>query len=132
MAWYKPKDVIKKTRKYVSGALDSAKDYVSDALDSAKDHGVDIRRVARAFATGGLSEIGKGLRHYADKLVPDYSDLGGDIQIKYPSSDDSSVDAAKQAEINRRKKALGRAAMILTTGKTLGQANVRKQTLLGA
>lgn len=125
MAWWRPRDVIKKTRKYVN-----------DALDSAKDHGVDIKRVAMAFATGGYSEIGKGIGHYAGKLVPDYSDLNGEIDIKYPSikypsSDDSSIDAAKQAEIARRKKALGRAAMILTTGKTLGQANVQKQTLLG-
>lgn len=118
--WYRPKDVINKMR-----------EYVSDALDSAKDHGVDIKRVATAFATGGYSEIGKGIAYYSGKLVPDYSDLNGEINIKYPSSDDSSADAAKQAEINRRKKALGRAAMILTGGMTLGQADVRKQTLLG-
>lgn len=121
MAWWRPRDVIKKTRKYVN-----------DALDSAKDHGVDIKRVATAFVTGGFSEIVKGIGHYAGKLVPDYSDLNGEINVEYPSSDDSSADAAKQAEIARRKRALGRAAMILTTGKTLGTANVQKQTLLGA
>jgi len=125
MAWYKPKDVIKKTR-----------EYVSDALDSAKDHGVDIKRVAMAFATGGFSEVGRGVGYQVGKLyeglLPEQGGGGYNIKVNYPSSDDSSVKAAQDAEAARRKKALGRAAMILTSGKTLGQADVKKQTLLGA
>ncbi len=126
MAWYNPKDIVKKSRKYVG-----------DALDSAKDHGVDIKRVATAFATGGISEVVRGIGYQAGKLYEGLLPEQGGYNVKinypsYPSSDDSSVKAAQDAEAARRKKALGRAAMILTSGKTLGQADVKKQTLLGA
>ena len=121
MAWYNPKDIVKKSRKYVG-----------DALDSAKDHGKDIVKKSRKY-------VGDALKSAAGKLYEGLLPEQGGYNVKinypsinYPSSDDSSVKAAQDAEAARRKKALGRAAMILTSGKTLGRADVKKQTLLGA
>ena len=137
MAWYKPKDIAKKAKKYVGGVTD----YAGDTWDSWLKDTITyspLKEITGGYAMEEAAEIQEQAleeqkRQYEEQKAAALAEEKALTRKAEQEKADASASAYRKLEEERRRRAAmkGRSSTILTGSLGDTGLTVQRRTLLG-